>query len=1240
MRKPRPRPPLPAGIEPPARRVRIGVPSSVLERLVSDDSADIYGLWSRIKQDQKLSGAIIDIKLVNVRSHENFALVFHPGITVLTGANGSGKSSIIIAIMLALGASPHHAWPQATFSKLFRQGSSRMSVELTLWVSAADARRVFTPGSANPSAPQYDTNDDTPRRLRIVRTWRATGTSTGADTVYIVDVADPRIHRVGTAPVTQVCEALFLQPRQPTCVLTQQRAKQFLHDSSPADMNRFVNDGICVTSIIDAHATSHRNYDAAVRERDERERPLTALKNEVATWRRRLDAVTACDALEASMRTVARRQRWLALEAERVAAVAAVAAASETAEAFEARQAELMELRSRASAKEDEMRAAQAAAEAAQGAHEAAQVAVAASQQPLRALAERTRRREREIEAARDAAARARERVRLLQRQLRDAEAAVERRHAAAVTAAAAQRARRAQLREEARARVQSVHKVEPLQAAVVAAAAAVEDAQRAERAAESAHADARGALAAARDAAGSAMGVRDAQRDALRRATTQLRAAQQTAARTARGATAPQAVTRLDALRDVADGDKLPALIALLHSDATSGNPQYRFTRPPIGPLGCLLSARPGTDPHLVTYVENVCCLPMMRVLGRWFVADIADVATLARAGAAVGIAERTFRSQIAKVPFLTDMAYAARGPSGDPRVQFLIDLVEVTPDDVSRRWPASPPTWATVVRSTILTQLSERAFAWHQQGATFERFNSATGREPMLALGREARVKLDVQLLVRAPGDAVSTGLRLTAQQGVFSDYDPAVKVLQPVGNLRWHPSAPAPPTAPSICIDDLVAAERAAHAALEDASAAHRDASQRFSDAEAAERAAARALEAAAGGTSAARRVYTTANNALRAAQTSLSLDLATVGADDDDDDGDVPPLDVQGDPTVSEKARLVRDAGDTLRDAAELLAQREAVAVVTEDPEAEAAAAAAARGYQAAEEALQAAHDALQRLQGDLSRLRRRETRVAESVSNGERAVADANGQAAAAMAAVRSLLPQNSAGRDVTDDDIISNGPVVDAAAGLGDVRAEEVVSRNPSTYSEAAASAEAEHQLLRQRLTAATRGKDAFPSDEIRAQHADCAQRLVDMTVGFEEQDRILGGFRDALAGRKAALAQCLAMWRHRLVDDFVATLRSRQPNPIMGAISWHKSNGGVCTGCSGGQFELEPAFSGDPTFDHMTVIAQPQGGAAFTSLRNLSGGEGSFTTAALLAAVYGLAPSPVRVRPLHARSA
>lgn len=50
-----------------------------------------------------MPGSLISLRLTNMRCHRNLVIDFHAPVNIITGKNGSGKSSILLAIRLALG---------------------------------------------------------------------------------------------------------------------------------------------------------------------------------------------------------------------------------------------------------------------------------------------------------------------------------------------------------------------------------------------------------------------------------------------------------------------------------------------------------------------------------------------------------------------------------------------------------------------------------------------------------------------------------------------------------------------------------------------------------------------------------------------------------------------------------------------------------------------------------------------------------------------------------------------------------------------------------------------------------------------------------------------------------------------------------------------------------------------------------------------------------------------------------
>ncbi|CAF0929233.1 unnamed protein product [Rotaria sordida] len=68
-------------------------------------------------------GQIKELRMLNFMCHKNFSIEFHPTpMQIITGANGSGKSTIANAICLCLGAQARTTGRTSNVQSFIRQG--------------------------------------------------------------------------------------------------------------------------------------------------------------------------------------------------------------------------------------------------------------------------------------------------------------------------------------------------------------------------------------------------------------------------------------------------------------------------------------------------------------------------------------------------------------------------------------------------------------------------------------------------------------------------------------------------------------------------------------------------------------------------------------------------------------------------------------------------------------------------------------------------------------------------------------------------------------------------------------------------------------------------------------------------------------------------------------------------------------------------------------------------------------
>jgi structural maintenance of chromosomes protein 6 len=113
--------------------------SSDNEGLDDDDSdSDSDGALTHTPREKSESGIILSIEARNFMCHRHLKITFGRNINFINGSNGSGKSAILAALQVCLGARARHTHRATKVSDLIRHGwSGDAEVEVKL-LNAAD----------------------------------------------------------------------------------------------------------------------------------------------------------------------------------------------------------------------------------------------------------------------------------------------------------------------------------------------------------------------------------------------------------------------------------------------------------------------------------------------------------------------------------------------------------------------------------------------------------------------------------------------------------------------------------------------------------------------------------------------------------------------------------------------------------------------------------------------------------------------------------------------------------------------------------------------------------------------------------------------------------------------------------------------------------------------------------------------------------------------------------------------
>eukprot|EP00198_Chlamydomonas_reinhardtii_P007560 XP_001696897.1 structural maintenance of chromosomes protein 6A [Chlamydomonas reinhardtii] len=172
-----------------------------------------------VVREHGLAGHVDRIRVENFMCHSNFELQLGPHVTLVSGTNGSGKSAVIQAMQVCLGATARETSRARSFAAFVKEGCHEARVYVTLWNVGEDA---FLP-------------DLFGERITIERSIKAAG---GTD-VKLLDERGKRV-TVGKPRDTlfAMLEHFCIDVTNPLTIITQDKARQFLSSDTGRDSGR------------------------------------------------------------------------------------------------------------------------------------------------------------------------------------------------------------------------------------------------------------------------------------------------------------------------------------------------------------------------------------------------------------------------------------------------------------------------------------------------------------------------------------------------------------------------------------------------------------------------------------------------------------------------------------------------------------------------------------------------------------------------------------------------------------------------------------------------------------------------------------------------------------------------------------------------------------------------------------------------------------------------------------------
>ncbi|PWN36845.1 P-loop containing nucleoside triphosphate hydrolase protein [Meira miltonrushii] len=187
-----------------------------------------------------MAGVLERVDMVNFMCHDRLTIDLGPQLNFIIGHNGSGKSAILTAITIALGAKASSTSRGSSVKSFVKQGKSQAIIEVRIKNAGIDAY-------------QHDRFGD---RIIVERVIRADGGG-----AWKIKNSTGHIVSTKREELDNICDHCNIQVDNPLNILTQDSARQFLTSSSPATMYDFFLRGTHLSQLSNEYDVIQYNID-------------------------------------------------------------------------------------------------------------------------------------------------------------------------------------------------------------------------------------------------------------------------------------------------------------------------------------------------------------------------------------------------------------------------------------------------------------------------------------------------------------------------------------------------------------------------------------------------------------------------------------------------------------------------------------------------------------------------------------------------------------------------------------------------------------------------------------------------------------------------------------------------------------------------------------------------------------------------------------------------------------------
>jgi len=246
-------------------------------------------------------GIIEKIRLENFMCHSNFIWEPNTCVNFVTGSNGSGKSSILQALVLGLMGESKHIKRYSKVSEFVKKDCSRAVIQVTLRNTGEEA---YKPELYGPS-------------LTFQRTITENGTSS-----YLLKDSNMkdvvRKSKEAKDECKRILDKFQIQVDSPIVILQQDEAKELLKIESPQQLYRFFEKATLIKQCFDEYSEAQAEYSRAQENLKEKARALRHLTSDFKKSKQRYEEIQRNNEMNEDLLAAKGEYAWARVHAARL----------------------------------------------------------------------------------------------------------------------------------------------------------------------------------------------------------------------------------------------------------------------------------------------------------------------------------------------------------------------------------------------------------------------------------------------------------------------------------------------------------------------------------------------------------------------------------------------------------------------------------------------------------------------------------------------------------------------------------------------------------------------------------------------------------------------------------------------------------------------------------------------------------------------------------------------------------